>query len=522
VRLFAVALDEHGRAGLHELKRGAPVAVRQFRVDFAAAAPPPTKAAAPPAGVWRGDVEPIGFPFRLGLGGPVDGGLLEFDHAGRWLLTVSDGGLLHAWRTAGGDVDVLPRGMYDGQLLAKPLAVAGVAGGFVVAGRLKDRLVAFHYDLGRRVCKAHLIHGRASAGFDGQLIYSPEHHSLIVPGGSAGWALDLATGARHAAGEDEKKGRAWEAWHAFALGLVLPARLWTIPHPRAIKNARQPVTGCYLEPNEGRLYLWRPRSAWAADFVPLKDGRPALQNCGIRAAQCRGNTLAVQVYGRHGAAGLRLYRGPEGIPLEEYSEPLAFTLSADGEQLARQAAATAVEVRPVAGGPPNLKTRVGGCSMPQEFILGHGWLTIVTAKQHYHLLRWTSGTLELRRELLRRSGPSPTERDALTVSGCLARPGRLGVPSVREFLGYDPERFLFGTAGALTVIADRFGQVVVLDRRREVVGLFIAYRNRLAGWLPDGTCFGPRPITGRPESPDAFVKFGRALRDAEEAGKERP
>ena len=59
---------------------------------------------------WSGHVELIGFPFRFGTGGPISAHLFDFDHEGRWLLTASRDGMLHAWKLDGsGRLELFPR-----------------------------------------------------------------------------------------------------------------------------------------------------------------------------------------------------------------------------------------------------------------------------------------------------------------------------------------------------------------------------------------------------------------------------
>src|SRR5262249_19795705 len=77
----------------------------------------------------------------------------------------------------------------------------------------------------------------------------------------------------------------------------------------------------------------------------------------------------------------------------------------------------------------------------------------------------------------------------------------------------EPERWSQCTdlAHGLKVAADRFGQLAVFDGYGTLVCMFIAFRNRLAGWLPDGTYFGTPMMTRSAESHDAAAKFGQAL-----------
>jgi hypothetical protein len=78
-RLFALTLDRHGQAELSEFKHGTPVALRQFRVDYSTAPAEPARVPPLDTGKWTGDVEPIGFPFRFGVGGKIGDTSFDFN-----------------------------------------------------------------------------------------------------------------------------------------------------------------------------------------------------------------------------------------------------------------------------------------------------------------------------------------------------------------------------------------------------------------------------------------------------------
>src|SRR5262249_50651091 len=144
-------------------------------------------------------------------------------------------------------------------------------------------------------------------------------------------------------------------------------------------------------PGEGRIFPHGMRPHFES-FVPQADGAPALKNCKIVAAQRRANVLAVltqDLKAKHSRkdapkAMLRLYSGPEGIPLAEYrvlDEKFGFVLSPDARWLALQVDDNRVEVRDIVqGGPPTLVTRVGGCHQRVWAHLGRGFLRFTEGK----------------------------------------------------------------------------------------------------------------------------------------------
>jgi hypothetical protein len=525
-RLFALALDGSGRASLEELKHGVPVPVTQFRVNFAAV--PPPAAPRPPVvwsgpGLWHGDVEPVAFPFQFGASGPLRPDLIDFDQSGGWLLTVGyRGRMLHLWKTDGSRTEILPRPMLEDRLLGDVRAVLGVAGGFVVGGAIGDRLVAAHYDLDRRTCKAQVLTGWGQGG-SWTWTYSLEHHTVVVSRGEVGWALDLGAGLLYLSGEEGPTSRARQAWSRAQKQQVPQGRMPVLGSLH--EHPPDGVFSCYLDPDTGTVHLFGLDLEYQP-FTPLADNQPVLRRSLALDARCRGGTLALKTValGTRGTPVLRLFRGPQGTPLGEFSlarSEHGFALSADGSLLARQVGDWRLVVTPAGGEAPKAVTRAGGFSPNLQFRLGEGWLALQTGK-HLHLIRWDGGPLTVWHQpafgpLKEDPVPSPMGRSTFLKTGIPGQP--VGVP---ERLHYDLNRFQAGArAGGLIAVADRFGQVVVLDANEKVVCLFFAFRNRLAGWLPDGTCLGPANFTGRPETAGATDRFSRALRQAA-AGRSHP
>ena len=76
----------------------------------------------------------------------------------------------------------------------------------------------------------------------------------------------------------------------------------------------------------------------------------------------------------------------------------------------------------------------------------------------------------------------------------------------------------------LLIAVDAYGQIIVLDREQNLVSMFFVFRNQLAGWMPDGTRFGPAAMTGGPQTADAAQRIARRCwppSSASEAGDER-
>lgn len=517
-RLFAMTLDAGGRAELFAIRHGAPVGLRQFRIDFTrAAAPGPARQSdldGPPP--WQGDVERIPYPFRLGIGDKLL--QFDFDHEGRWLLTASQGGVLHAWNTADNQWEVVPRPTWEGQSLCNPEAVVGIAGGVVVAGLIRGRLVAAHYDLVKRTC---IVRALGEARPDScRCVYAPEYHTFIAcsryPGGF-GYALDLATGELFMAPAG-RSSRAHEAWEAWKQGRVRPRRL-SVSSDASAGGRVQPSPGFYLDPDSGRVVLWGVAPE-RLTFLPLADGQPSLRRSIGLNAQCGGHTLAMHVsqLGVPKGWGLRVFLLPEGIPLGEYSVASlehGFALSVDGALLARQVNDLQVTVHPVDGSGPRLTTLRGGFAQHTELLLGRGAMVLAPSRKHFHVIRWEQGQLVLH---CARSNPgSPVFRDPLT--GALHRGEAAHQGDLPEAVASAAHRFVASARTDVHAVLDRFGQVAIFDREQRLICMFVAFRDRLAGWMPDGTRLGPESLTGGPPTAGARERIGRALWQASQAGR---
>jgi hypothetical protein len=519
-RLLALALDGHGQAGLSELRHGVPVPLRQFRVDFTAAATPPAPPEEFPA-PWRGDIEPIGFPFRFGTDGQIAPWRFGFDYEGRWLLTATRGGLLHAWKLDGsGAMEMLPRPLVWGRPPDSVDGVLGVAGGFVVVARNqkepthgKATIALVHYDLGKRTCRKQEVQVPSALPWR----YSPQHHVVVTTPEKL--AFDLVSGVLVGATDSaptSQFARLEQAWELAARG-KLPPR-WLLCRNRPYPGVAE-EQACNLNRDRGELHLQGIVPAWNP-FVPLSDGKPVLKKATVVAARCQGDVLAVHCLAQ-GGWGVRLFRGPDGIPLAEFPDiglHTPFDLSTDGRLLARQISTNRVEVRETGGNPvPVAATYAGRFSERVLFILAADCLEVRAARWHRHLLSWKNCVLEVQHHKWNSQERKSREADIGTgITGALGTPD--GVP---QWLHYDRERFISGATMTVTAVLDRHGQIAVLDGRR-LVCMFFAFRDGLSGWLPDGTAFGPASQGARKATPDILAKFGRALTVATWRGDECP
>jgi hypothetical protein len=524
-RLFALAVEDKGDVQWAEVRRGIPVPLTRFHIDLDRAPPPAPRM----EGQWRGDVEPVPYPFRFGIG-PAHELSFAFDHAGEWLLVAMQEGMLVAVRTDDSRSEVLPRGRSDGRVATFVQDVVGVAGGFVVIAR-QPAWIAFHYNFASRTCKAHrfpdpprdavppdwTVHHNPQGDLPTNLWYLRWAHTLVVRRGRGVECLNLVTGSR-----DLLPGVAdmTEAVRPPVAGLG--PMVWCSLPPQD----HQPESGRrFLRPqlalaqNSGTVLLHGAVPAWET-FRPLADGKPALSGAEVLDAVCHNHILAALF--RHPPGNvykLRLFRGPSGVPLAEFHQPLAlrrFALSADGRRLARQVRSSQVEVRAVhSSGPPQALTPRGGFHHDAEVELGDSWLSLQIDKT-IHLARWVLGRLEFS---LGRGDLDTFLRCELALGGLGARGTRAAPEQVPAWLREMGGRFRAAAVGPLVAAVDRFSQVALFTPDGTLVCIFFAFRQQISAWMPDGTCLGPATLLGRPATPGAADNIGRALCEACRTGR---
>jgi hypothetical protein len=520
-RLFALSVDQCGAVRWDGLHHGSPVPLTRFHINLAAT-PPPKPAAG--GAQWRGDVEPVPYPFVFGVAGNSNTvSSLAFDQAAEWLLYAGHQGTLFATRTDGSGTEVLPRGMIDGQVASQLDSVLGVAGGFV-ATTVYPFAAAFHYDFAARICKVY----RFIAPPPGERLrwwYLPWAHTLVAQCKADVQCLHLSTGSS----EILPAARDLASSMSAASGVIEETDRFTVTllplqdQSGAEGGPRQwPRVG--FVPEEGFLAPVDVSPPWEG-FAPRADGKLVAQGAALVDASCQGQTLAALFHEEPGNIHrLRLFRGPEGVPLAEFHQPHAwrsFALSCDGQLLARQVRSSQVEVRDVtAGGPPLALTPRGRFHHDAEVELGERWLSL-RIDQTIHLLRWTNGCLETRLGL--------SVSDVETFLRSALTDGDLGGRRVRARSGQPPcwlpsslrERFRAAAFSNLVAAVDRFSQVAIFDQTTALVAMFFAFRKQVAAWLPDGTCLGAEMLLGRRATPGAAEKIGQALAEAWDRGEGR-
>lgn len=545
-RLFAVTVDESGRAQLVQWGPGGAVTVRAFKIDLEAAeaarpegdapAPQPRPQPALATTPWSGDVEPVPFPFRPGVvSEPVHFG---FQADIGWLAAAGKDGVVHSLAFDGTPPEVLPRAFRNGAVLRQVDAVLGVTGGFVVCGRMvvgsaptvaaqapravtisvnntltfastappapvAEQFVAAHYDRATRHVTLHIL---GPAKGDPWWSAHPELHCVAVRTGKGdGCALDLGTLGRFPyprAPAPALISRACLAWDRAATGTP-PHELPVVPK---LPSDNRPVWAhpFLLVSRDGTVHLQQPGSSWQPT-IPTRDGKPLLADADPRRAELAALTLALS-YASQGKSNLLLLRGPDGAVLGEVEHSLrnAFGLSASGLLLARCDTTHGI----IASRAADPSRAIG--TAPHAAL--HNGLLIELDANPFHL-RITIGAY---RHGFRIENGELMYRSRWEVTEPVLAPEAL----VRhDPTTYDPARFSMRDTvrtGGWVAVLDRLGQVLLYrGENGPLVAVFLVRRERAAAWIPAGAFWGDARLIGGPATPDAGKKIGQAIIDAE-------
>jgi hypothetical protein len=506
VRLFGVAVAASGEATFNELRHGLPIPLGRFRLDLST--PVPARGAEPPAREWRGELEPVGFPFRFGPGGNHEPLLFAFDQAGEWLLVALQHGLLLLMRRDGSAYEMLPRVLVEGRLLNDVYGILGVTDGLVVIGAVPNQVVAAHYDLPSRHVRVYSFATSSAQLTRGvEWRYLRRRHALLLRLGEQFCWVHLATGMRDQPLPPELRWRLADP----------PTRLAVPLTPQEVGPTTWPEPMLHFDARSGTL---RPDEMPGWDhFTPVADGRPALAGRTLMRGDWRRDVLAVLFLTPGRGKELWLFQGPGGRTITKLPLPFerdAFALSPDGRYLALQRGPCQVEI---------CETTPGGASIGQSPVgrfhnnltvhLGDQRLTVAIAFST-HVLDWASGTLVHAYEA---SSPGALSNVCLPnasrfANGIQALPGR-----VPGFLGYDRVRFRLAAWRNLIAVVTLHGEVFLFEYTGELVCAFFAFRHQLAAWMPDGTCWGAEALLGRPQTPDAADRIGGAVLEAWQRGE---
>jgi len=498
-RVFALGVDDAGRAELVEFRGASIVRLRSFRVQFSARTEKQTAPKITPVshGDWTGDIEPVTFPFRPGLIAKPE--MFAFDAEGKWLACVNRNGIVHLSALDGSAPEVLPRVFRydDGTIdLARRLMtidrILGGPGGFVVCGHtgLPDAtLLMASYDIVRHTVQLHSLPNLTG----GNILWHtfPDLNSVAVSSPYFVAGLDLATGDVHVItlGVDSIDSKTPHA-------VISPASSSKTPQTQRAEQAAQRASrqqadsqhidvwqtvgkGDYsrwLRLDKGCIMVGGEMPAWPP-FTPKRNGRAFFDDAHIHEARYARDTLAlsVQLLGRP-ERRLYLFHGPSGRLLSEFrhEQPHSFTLSPAGDWLAYRTDKQSLQLVSTENlsDPRTFKTEW----MPSCPAVHCGTNEVcISAGQLAHAFTFGGG--KFTHTVL------PRIQAQLPASSELPAGVQIGIG----------------------------GQVILLDRHQRPAIQILVRGDQAAIALPDGTRWGSVALLGCPPTPRAVELIDRAL-----------
>ena len=524
-RLFAVSVDAKGQVEMAELRRGLPVVLTRGRIELAApqspATPVPDRSDRAIFMAWNGTFESIGFPFFTGALDQLETSCLtalssyDFDDAGERILIVGRHGHLFSCRIDGSETETLPRPRAGNDLLTFRKHVVGVAGGFVLEGRCQKRRFLVHYDFPIRTCTLHEIH---DLEVELTWLYYRDLNSIAglpVNGDRSAAAVDLSEpGATAATSARAKRaaGRASAGPRRFPPPI---SSVWAFHGAPG-----RPELGLALARRGIRDVAVSAGARGEVSLTPTLDGKPAFKGGELIRVLHGGGVLAILVAK---VAGPTLYFltlsraaviGAFPLPGRPMGTP--FSLSRDGRRFARPLDSQRLEVRDVPGDQPPLLVTSQEDVWIHFAALGRSCLLVrefdlrgPRRARFSWLIRWDQGWLNL---TVREADSSLDLLGGVLAVSRSVSAGNLG-------LGYDSERFVqIIEHGGLRILIDRYNHLVILGGGGELVCVMFVSRDEFAGWLPDGTMFGPRRLIGGEPTRRASERIAAALLRAERGG----
>ena len=515
-RLFAVGLDGHGQAELVEIRHGAAIHVRRFRIQFVSSVPPPVRDV---SALWTGPVESIPYAFRISTDSKITH--FDFDYDNQWLLTVSGHGYLQLWKLDGSTQEMLPRVAVP--MLAKQiLCVQGVKGGFVLVCRKGNGIGAIHYDINSRLCECHDLGPSDLASV--RICYLPESHSVAVQNEermAEAYLIDLPNKKVYSSAKGVLPAKSPVRWmRNIAEFQVHRNRSLPFSKDKVAARTIGVKASCFFESWSGRIAV--QNGHLQPTYSPIANGERCFINATPLNVQYAGNTLAIRAMRRDIGESISLIDctlgRSEGAIIREYQlgtgkhKILDFLLSFDGQSIALLRSENRVEVvsaRDIVR--PHYQTGTGKIASDLRFFVGENCLLLnhgpTDAPSHWHLFDWDNGTLQHQytRERFRPNHPRALQAMPMVD----VHVTRKQFPACALA---DPERFRSGVRyHDLWYVLDRFGQVAVLDADEQVIAMFTAFRNLIGVCMPDGTRFGTVMRNLGPQTAGAAEKIGRTL-----------
>ncbi|HQR41045.1 MAG TPA: hypothetical protein PLX97_00145, partial [Gemmatales bacterium] len=499
-RLFALTVDEESNACWGEIRHGELTRVQRFHIQPVHR--PETKKKRNRAigeshrGLrWTGPVEPFASPFQVPQRYRVVD--VDFDTDDEMMYVLDSSGRVTAyWMYEPHFSTLLPRVMHEQE--SPPLTgITGVPRGFVAFGMENHQVIhmaqfdmhvkaqrvqlAKHHGFSDRMMASHIV------GPMGVRCHLPASDELWFTSMDGGCALvyDLQENSTQMKYDEE---------HVIE---TLRVQAWRKPtisggKTRLEQFAFRSTTGEITINDKGQEFR----------FTPLSDGNPLHLNQTIKEVQKGGDVLCLLMQvPRTSSTILYAYSLPHFHRIGEFNDVNYFKLSASGRYLAHRLHPFCVQVLDLQqNNRMVLRTRSGNMVKVREMVAGPGWLYVrYSSRQSNYLIDWRSGVLQCtyRSAHPHEYAQQPVHRSSMVELGYTSNKDRK-VHRCHITYGH-------------RIMADELGHIWVHDLHDNLICVFLLDQTDLAGWMPDGTTFGPARLVGHDSIPDAPRLFAEAL-----------
>lgn len=239
--------------------------------------------------------------------------------------------------------------------------------------------------------------------------------------------------------------------------------------------------------------------------TPLSDGKPAHLQESVKEVQICDNTLCLFMEStKISSKRLYVYQIPSFHRIAQWYDVTEFKLSPSGRYLARRIHDFCVQVDDLhSNNRLVLRTRSGNKVRVRQMLASHGWLYVQYAsRSSNYFFDWRSEELQFtyRQDYPQDPKQPPNQSTTISLSG--------------NSTSKDSKAFLSEITFEHRIVADEVGHIWIYDLAANLVCIFLRDQTDIAGWMPDGTVFGPPRLIGTTSTPNAMRLFAQALRSS--------
>jgi hypothetical protein len=504
-RLFALTVDEASSATWGEIKHGELTKMQRFHIEPAATRP--SRYALPPVGQldWTGPIERYASPFQVPTRNRIVD--VDFDSNDRWLFVLDSMSRVTAYdlQTPGHRYLTLPRLNEKGEYLSLD-GLVGIPHGFVAHWKGDDVVEITQFNMEERQAQTTRAIEMKPVSLSTAEMFSSHPSNTPFP------QLKELTQNYFI-----RNGQKLILTDRYMRGLIL----YDVARNEARRLHRDAESLRLLEDS---AELCRRPDHWSLDPLsidpktgnlrkgykdiqlccPVSNGKPTLKDCTLIEAQQGGDVLCVLALRRGNTRQtLYAYQKPDYRCIGEWVDVTYFKLSASGRYMATRMHPFCVQVIDLQqNNNLVLRTRSSNRVRVRDMVAGPGWLHVqYSGRQSSYLIDWRTDTLQCTYRGNCPGWGGDEARHATAVEIITSRNPDNKVMRRHVTLAHRFE-------------ADELGHLWIHDLDGKLRCVFLIDQTDLAGWMPDGTTFGPVRLVGHDSPSDALNRFAATLRQS--------